>query len=109
MVISTSRRLRRLHPFVLGVAFLSTYYVALLGPILPAVAGPLGGDALAIGLLFSTYSLAQFLTAPVLGAIGDRFGRRVVLICSLLGAVIGFAIFTVGAVTQAGLWLLFLG
>jgi MFS transporter, DHA1 family, tetracycline resistance protein len=109
MVISTSKPVRRLHPFVLGVAFLSTYYVALLGPILPAVAGPLGGDALAIGLLFSTYSLAQFLTAPVLGALGDRFGRRVVLICSLLGAVIGFAIFTVGAVTQAGLWLLFLG
>lgn len=106
---SPSKPLRRLHPFVLGVAFLSTYYVALLGPILPAVAGPLGGDALAIGLLFSTYSLAQFLTAPVLGALGDRFGRRLVLICSLVGALAGFSIFTVGAATGAGLWTLFLG
>jgi DHA1 family tetracycline resistance protein-like MFS transporter len=101
--------LRRLHPFVLGIAFLSTYYVALLGPILPAIAGPLGGDALAIGLLFSTYSLAQFLTAPVLGALGDRYGRRTVLVLSLIGALIGFSIFTVGAATGAGLWVLFLG
>jgi DHA1 family tetracycline resistance protein-like MFS transporter len=100
---------RRLHPLVLAIAFLSTYYVALLGPILPAVAGPVGGDALAIGLLFSSYSLAQFLTAPVLGALGDRFGRRVVLICSLIGALVGFSVFTVGAATQAGLWTLFLG
>jgi DHA1 family tetracycline resistance protein-like MFS transporter len=100
---------RRLHPFVLGIGFLSTYYVALLGPILPAIAGPLGGDALAIGLLFSTYSLAQFLTAPVLGALGDRYGRRKVLVLSLVGALIGFSIFTFGAATGAGLWVLFLG
>jgi DHA1 family tetracycline resistance protein-like MFS transporter len=98
-----------LHPFVVGIAFLSTYYVALLGPILPAIAGPLGGDALAIGLLFSTYSLAQFLTAPVLGALGDRFGRRTVLVVSVCGALTGFSIFTVGAASGAGLWMLFLG
>lgn len=101
--------LRRLHPFVLGIAFLSTYYVALLGPILPAIAGPLGGDALAIGLLFSTYSLAQFFTAPVLGALGDRYGRRNVLIASVFGALVGFSIFTVGASAGAGMWVLFVG
>lgn len=106
---SAPSALLRLHPFVLGIAFLSTYYVALLGPILPAIAGPLGGDALAIGLLFSTYSLAQFLTAPVLGALGDRYGRRTVLLLGLIGALIGFSIFTVGAATGAGLWVLFLG
>lgn len=106
---TTNTAPRRLHPFVLGVGFLSTYYVALLGPILPAVAGPLGGDALAIGMLFSSYSLAQFLSAPVLGALGDRFGRRTVLVCSFIGALIGFGIFTTGAATGAGLWMLFLG
>lgn len=100
---------RRLHPFILGIAFLSTYYVALLGPILPAIAGALGGEALAIGLLFSAYSLAQFLTAPVLGALGDRFGRRSVLLICIVGAIAGFSIFTVGAATGAGLWVLFVG
>lgn len=63
---------RRLHPFILFAAFLSTFYVALLGPILPALAEPYGGNAFTIGLLFSCYSFAQFLSAPALGAIGDR-------------------------------------
>lgn len=100
---------RRLPPFVLGIAFLSTYYVALLGPILPVIAGPLGGGALTIGLLFSGYSLAQFLTAPVLGALSDRYGRRTVLLLCVLGVILGFSIFTVGVVTGIGLPLLFLG
>lgn len=100
---------RRLHPFILGIGFLSTYYLALLGPILPALASPVGGTALAIGLLFSSYSFAQFLTAPILGALGDRYGRRVVLIGSLVGVIVGFSIFTFGAASGAGLWVLFVG
>jgi DHA1 family tetracycline resistance protein-like MFS transporter len=104
-----SARPRRLSPFVLAVAFLSTYYVALLGPILPTLIGPLGGEAFAIGLLFSGYSLAQFLTAPVLGALSDRFGRRPVLLLCMGGAVVGFSVFTLGAMTGAGLWVLFVG
>lgn len=92
---ASTGRIRRLHPFIVTIAFLSTYYVALLGPILPAIAEPLGGSAFAIGLLFSAYSLAQFLTAPTLGALEDRYGRRV--------------IFTIGAQSGAGLWVLLLG
>jgi MFS transporter, DHA1 family, tetracycline resistance protein len=105
----TTAPLRRLPPFVLAVAFLSTYYVALLGPILPALVEPLGGEAFTIGLLFSCYSLAQLLTAPVLGALSDRFGRRPVLLLCMGGAVLGFAVFTLGVVTGAGLWVLFAG
>ena len=100
---------RRAHPFVLGMAFLSTYYVALLGPILPAIAEPMGGTALSLGVLFSAYSLAQFVSAPFLGALGDRFGRRVVMLGSIGGALIGFLIFTVGAILGVGLWVLFVG
>ena len=96
---------RRLHPFILFAAFLSTFYVALLGPILPALAEPYGGNAFTIGLLFSCYSFAQFLSAPALGAIGDRYGRRAVMLISLCGAILGFAIFTIGG----ALWVLFMG
>nr|AAC48874.1 lacZ-alpha [Cloning vector pAL-Z]AAC53715.1 beta-galactosidase [Cloning vector pAL-F] len=38
------------------------------------------------------YALMQFLCAPVLGALSDRFGRRPVLLASLLGATIDYAI-----------------
>lgn len=96
---------RRLHPFILLAAFLSTFYVALLGPILPALAEPYGGNAFTIGLLFSCYSFAQFLTAPALGAIGDHYGRRAVMLVSLCGAILGFLIFTIGG----ALWVLFVG
>lgn len=96
---------RRLHPFILFAAFLSTFYVAVLGPILPALVEPYGGNAFTIGLLFSCYSFAQFLSAPALGAIADRYGRRAVMLISLCGAILGFTIFTIGG----SLWLLFVG
>jgi MFS family permease len=56
---------RRLHPFILFAAFLSTFYIGLIGPILPALVDRYGGNALTIGLLFSSYSFAQFLSAPI--------------------------------------------
>jgi predicted MFS family arabinose efflux permease len=43
-------------------------------------------------LLFSTYSLAQFLATPVIGKLSDRFGRKPLLIISLFGTVVANAI-----------------
>src|SRR6202022_986631 len=45
---------------------------------------------LQIGLLLGSYSFMQFLSSPVLGGISDRFGRKPVLLCSLLGSAIGY-------------------
>jgi MFS transporter, DHA1 family, tetracycline resistance protein len=55
--------------------------------------------------LFSSYFFAQFLSAPSLGAISDRYGRRVVMLVSLCGAILGFSMFAVGG----ALWVLFVG
>jgi len=38
------------------------------------------------GSLAALYSLMQFLFAPVLGSLSDRFGRRTVILSSLLGS-----------------------
>ncbi len=96
---------RRLPPFILFAAFLSTFYIGLIGPILPALVEQYGGNAFIIGLMFSSYSFAQFLSASSLGAISDRFGRRVVMLVSLCGAVLGFSMFAIGG----ALWVLFVG
>jgi MFS family permease len=73
-----------------------------LGPILPVLVEQYGGNAFTIRLLFSSYSFAQFLSAPSLGAISDRYGRRVVMLLSLCGAVLDFSIFAIsGALTDA--------
>ena len=73
-----------------------TVFVNLVGfgiiiPLLPFYAETFGASPVAIGLLFAAFSLAQLIAAPALGALSDRFGRRPVLIFSLIGTVISFA------------------
>jgi len=59
-------------------------------PILPRLAQSLvGGDAARaarwVGWLEVSWAIPQFLAAPVLGALSDRFGRRPVIVFSMLG------------------------
>lgn len=49
-------------------------------------------NPLAVTLLFSVYALSQFVAAPVLGAISDRYGRRPVLVFSQCGSVAGYLV-----------------
>lgn len=44
------------------------------------------------GLLLSSFAITQFLFAPVIGNLSDRFGRRPVLLFSLLGFGIDYII-----------------
>ncbi len=64
-------------------------------PLLPFYATRLGASPLAVGWLFASFSLAQLLAAPVLGDLSDRYGRRPVLIFSLLGTVASFVLLAV--------------
>ena len=87
------------------VTFL-TVFIDLLGfgivlPVMPRQAGPyldtMGLSPAAvgatIGLLFSAFSLMQFLFSPVWGRLSDRFGRRPVLLVSLAGSVIFYGLY----------------
>lgn len=49
--------------------------------------------ALIVGALTASYALMQFLFAPVLGALSDRFGRRPVLLLSLMGTGLSYLVF----------------
>ena len=59
----------------------------------------------ALGLLFTSYSVMQLIFSPVLGRLSDRHGRRPVLLFSIIGTGIGFVV--MGAATT--LWMLFAG
>jgi multidrug resistance protein len=80
----------------LGIIFL-TVFIDLIGfgiviPILPLYAKHFGASETVNGLLVGIYSAMQFIFSPVLGKISDRVGRRPVLLVSLMGTVIGFAV-----------------
>ena len=78
----------------LAIIFL-TIFVNLVGfgiiiPLLPFYAETFGASPLIIGLLFASFSLSQLVASPILGDLSDRYGRRPVLIFSLLGTVVSF-------------------
>ena len=78
----------------LVVIFL-TIFVNLVGfgiiiPLLPFYAETFGASPLVVGLLFAVFSLCQLVAAPILGDLSDRYGRRPILIVSLIGTVISF-------------------
>ncbi|MBD2453669.1 MFS transporter [Nostoc sp. FACHB-87] len=99
---------KKLHPFILYTGFLAFLGFGVLNPIMPTLVGLYGGTAWEVGLLYATFSLAQFLTLPGIGYLSDAYGRRWMMLISLLGASLGYFIFGSGgalAVLFAG-WLI---
>ncbi len=79
------------------VAIFLTIFVNLVGfgiiiPLLPFYAQAFGASPFVIGLLFASFSISQLVAAPALGDWSDRWGRRPVLIFSLLGTVVSFVL-----------------
>ncbi|MEB8419838.1 MFS transporter [Enterococcus hirae] len=62
-------------------------------------------QATTVTLLSAIYAFSMFLAAPMLGALSDRFGRKIILISSLFGSAIGYYLFGFGG----ALWILLLG
>ena len=91
-----------------------TLFVDILGigiviPVLPGLVEELtkldkAGAALYYGVIVASYATMQFLFAPVLGALSDRFGRRPVLLGSLFGLGVDFIIQGMAG----SIWLLFI-
>jgi len=74
-------------------------------PVTPYLVQQYNNAALAVTLVTVVFAAAQFLATPLMGKLGDRYGRRPVLLVSLFGQAIGYAIFGVGG----ALWVLYLG
>ena len=71
-------------------------------PLLPLYATRFGLTPVMIGLLAAAYPLMQFIGAPVLGRLSDRYGRKPVLVVSQIGTLVGFIML---ALASSGLML----
>jgi DHA1 family tetracycline resistance protein-like MFS transporter len=93
-------------PFILVTVFLDTLGFGFVIPILPALVATMTPDkpsqAYWYGLLLGSYGFAQFFSAPLLGAVSDRYGRRTVLLVSIFGIGLNFFITAI----SPWLWLL---
>ena len=89
-----------------------TVFIDLLGfgivlPLLPLYADIFGTDpsGFVIGMLMASFSIMQFIFAPIWGSVSDRIGRRPVIIIGLTGSVVFYILFGFAALNQSLAWL----
>src|SRR5215470_1219531 len=108
MAISTSPNRRALF-FIIFTTFLNTVGLTLIIPLAPFLIAHYVSDSgsvgLTVGWFTSVYAICQFIAAPGLGALSDRFGRRPILLLCILGSAGGYVLLGIGG----ALWVLFLG
>jgi DHA1 family tetracycline resistance protein-like MFS transporter len=88
---------------IFAIVFVDLLGFSLILPLVPFYAKEFGASDTIIGLLVASYAAAQLIGAPILGRLSDRYGRRPVLLLSILGTVIGFIMLGIAN----SLWMLF--
>jgi len=95
--------------FIMFTTFLNTVGFTLIFPLAPFLVAHYVSDSgslgLTVGWLTSAYAICQFIAAPGLGALSDRFGRRPILLLCIFGSACGYLLLGIGG----ALWVLFLG
>ncbi|MGB7115447.1 MAG: MFS transporter [Anaerolineales bacterium] len=85
------------------IVFIDLLGFSLILPLLPFYAETFGASPTIVGLLVASYAAAQLIGAPLLGRMSDRFGRRPILLISILGTFVGFLMLGFAQ----SLWILF--
>jgi len=81
------------HAVLFITVFLDLVGFGIIVPFLAYYVESFGARAAVVGLLMGTYSLAQFVFAPIWGRVSDRVGRRPILLLGLAGSVAGYTMF----------------
>lgn len=96
--------------FIMLTVMLDAMGIGLIMPVMPDLmlevgGGTLGKAALWGGVLATSFAAMQFLFGPVIGGLSDRFGRRPVLLVSLVVMAIDYLVMAVAGT----IWLLLIG
>lgn len=93
---------------IIGIVLLNSIGFSIVLPLLPFLVGkylPSNQVALGMSILMSVFAVCSFFSAPVFGVLSDRYGRKNLLLISLIGSVIGYVLFGFGG----ALWILISG
>ncbi|MFY0608125.1 MAG: TCR/Tet family MFS transporter [Cyclobacteriaceae bacterium] len=76
--------------FIFITVLIDILGIGLIIPVVPALITELTGfdnskSSLFGGILAATYAFVQFFSAPILGGLSDKYGRRPLLLASLIG------------------------
>jgi multidrug resistance protein len=85
-------------------AFVDMVGIFIILPVLPLFASKLGASGTVVGLLVSSFAMAQLVSSPLWGRFSDRYGRRPALLIGLTASAIAYVVFAFAD----SLWLLFL-
>jgi DHA1 family tetracycline resistance protein-like MFS transporter len=97
--------------FGLFSVFMTGLGFTIISPAIPFIVDGMVGknqQAFVISLITAVYALFAFIAVPALGTLSDHFGRKPILLISILGSAVGYIIFGVGGVVSS-LPILFLG
>jgi MFS transporter, DHA1 family, tetracycline resistance protein len=86
------------------IVFVDLLGLTIIIPLLPLYATAFGANALMIGFLGAAYPIMQFIGAPILGRLSDRYGRKPILVISQIGTFLGFILLGLANT----LWIIFI-
>ncbi|HVU10286.1 MAG TPA: MFS transporter [Phototrophicaceae bacterium] len=95
---------RRALAVIFFVMLMDIMGLSFLWPVAPFIVARYSDSALMVTMLTVIYAAAQFFAAPLFGKLGDRYGRRPILLISVVGSIIGYLIFGLAG----SLWVLFI-
>lgn len=75
---------------VLFIVMLDVIGFGIIGPILPLYIDNLGGSPAMVTFCVAVFPAALFISTPILGRLSDIYGRKPIMVISLIGSVIGY-------------------
>lgn len=82
---------------VILTVFLDLVGYGIVIPLMPFYVKKMNGSGVIVGVLLSSFAIAQLLATPILGRLSDKYGRRRVILLSLIGNAASMVVFAFAA------------